>query len=159
LEQQSEPTNEEIMKGKFEAKVLILIFFILTVSCKSYRNVERLHPKMERNLEGYFIAESEFEKIKKGEKILVKLTSGEKHYMYFASFEEKILRGQVWVVYGPRVKINPSNLEIPLEKIYKIKVLRFDPVLTIGIPVGLLGGFFTAMIISWYNFGNSGPAI
>ncbi|MCH6235242.1 hypothetical protein [Cognataquiflexum rubidum] len=139
------------MKRKFEANGLnlILIFLLLTVSCKSYRNVEKLQPKMKKNLEGYFVAESEFEKIKKGEKILVKLTSGEKHYMYYASFEEKILRGQVWVVYGPRVKINPSNLEIPLEKIYKIKVLRFDPGLTIGIPVGILVGFYIAMIISY----------
>jgi hypothetical protein len=66
----------------------------LTIGCKSYRNVEKLHPKMKKNLEGYFVAESEFEKIKKGEKILVKLTSGEKHYMYFISFEEKTLHGQ-----------------------------------------------------------------
>lgn len=146
------PTNEEIMKRKFEAKGLnlILIFFLLTVSCKSYRNVEKLQPKMKKNLEGYFIAESEFEKIKKGEKILVKLTSGEKYYMLYGSFEEKILHGEVWVDYSAQGNINPYSLEIPLEKIYKVEVLRFNPGLTIGIPVGILVGFYLTIIIAWH---------
>ncbi|MCL6257487.1 hypothetical protein M3O96_00185 [Aquiflexum sp. TKW24L] len=116
------------MKNKFVISRLnlILIFFILTVSCKSYRNVEKLDPKTCKNQEGFFVAESEFDKIKEGEKILVKLTTGEKYYMLYGSFEEKILSGKVWVDYKVAGNTEPYNLDIPLEKILKVQVLRKD---------------------------------
>ncbi|MCH6235243.1 hypothetical protein [Cognataquiflexum rubidum] len=105
---------------------LIFVLIILTLSCKSYRNVEKLEPKSKVNQEGYFVAESEFNKIKKGEKILVKLISGEKYYMYYGSFEEKILRGEVWAGHSALGNTEPYDLDIPFEKILKVQVLRKD---------------------------------
>lgn len=138
------------MKNKFEISGLnlILILLFLTVSCKSYRNVQKLDPKIQESQEGYFVAESEFEKIKNEEKILVELIDGKEYYMKYNSYSEKTLHGKVWKDDKTSMIINePFDLEIPLEKIKNIRVLRPNPALTIGIPLGILGVTFLIGII------------
>ena len=126
-------------KPAFRAINLILVLMVLTVSCKSYRNVEKLKPFMERDQGGYYVAEKEFGKIKKEEKILVELVDGKRYYLYYGSFSDKILLGEVWRDFTSSVKIDRYQIEIPQEKIKNVKVLRPNPGLTIGIPLGILG--------------------
>lgn len=126
------------MKNKFEISGLnlILILLFLTVSCKSYRNVEKLQPKINGSQEEYFVAESEFEKIKTGEKILVELVSGKKYYMKYGSISENVLNGKVWKVDATSWKYHPFDMAIPFEEIKKVYVRRTDYLLTSVVSVG-----------------------
>lgn len=145
------------MKNKFEISGLnlILILLFLTVSCKSYRNVEKLDPTIQGNQEGYFVAESEFEKIKNEEKILVELVDGKKYYMYYGSFSDKILRGEVWKDFRSSIKIDSYNIEIPHNKIKNLRILRPNAGLTI--PLGILGVTFLIALIVFATEGFAFP--
>ena len=106
---------------------------------------------MERDQAGYYVAEKEFGKIKKEEKILVELVDGKRYYMYYGSFSDKILLGEVWRDFTSSVKIDRYQIEIPQEKIKNVKVLRPNPGLTIGIPLGILGVTLFITLIAIIN--------
>ena len=119
---------------------LILMLILLIAGCKTYRNVEKLKPITKHNQEGYYVAESEFGKIKKEEKILVELTDGKEYYLKYISYSEKILHGKVRKDDKTSMIINePFDLQIPLEKIKNVRVWKPNTALTIGIPLGILG--------------------
>lgn len=142
-------------KPAFSALNLILVIMVLTISCKSYRNVEKLKPFMERDQEGYFVAEKEFSKIKKKEKILVELVDGKKYYMYYDSFPDKILCGFVWKDFRSSIKIDSYNIEIPHNKIKNLRILRPNAGLTI--PLGILGVTFLIALIVFATEGFAFP--
>jgi hypothetical protein len=126
---------------------LFLVFMFMTAGCKSYRNVEKLKPFMERDQEGNYVAEKEFSKIKKEEKILVELVDGKNFYLRYVSFSEKILRGKVWKDDITMSEIEPYNIIIPLEEIKNVRVWRPNAALTIGIPLGIFGVTFLIALI------------
>jgi hypothetical protein len=129
------------------AYIIFIGIMLFTVSCKSYRNVEKLKPFMERDQEGNYVAEKEFSKIKKEEKILVELVDGKSYYMNYGSFADKILQGKVWRDFRNSGKIEPYTIEIPHDKIKNVKILRPNVGLTIGIPLGILGLTFLVTLI------------
>lgn len=111
---------------------------ILFYSCKAYRNLENINPKVPKEIQAGPFDKSELEKLIPDDKIVVKSTSGIKYYMTYQNYTEDKLVGSVWKVDESRLE-TPNSQEIPLDEIEILYVRRVSAAATA--PIAVFGAF------------------
>lgn len=115
--------------------ITVRVFVVLVVllsSCKTYRNVENIQPKVSgKNQRGSFEKES-ISKLTEADKIIVKLNSGEEYFLYYKQLNGSNLIGTLWK--NNKKKIEPNQrIEIPIDKIERVYAYRINWAVTIPV--------------------------
>ena len=134
----------------------ILALLLLLGSCKAYRNVENLEPKVSKEAkEGPFV-KSELSKLVPGDKILVEATTGFKYYLIYQNYTSDNLVGSAWKVNDEKLE-TPKPIEIPFGEIDQIRVWRVSAGATAPIVVlGTMGIIVAIAAIVWSSGGGYG---
>ncbi|GMQ28346.1 hypothetical protein [Algoriphagus confluentis] len=123
----------------------------ITFSCKTYRNVENLQPKVSKELQdGPFVKES-LHKLIEGDKIHLITLSEETYKMTFIQVKEDKVVGKLWGKNGKRVY--PSqNFEFPIGEIERLYTRRVSTEATVALgllsALGILFGIYALAVSS-----------
>lgn len=116
-----------------------LLFLIIVASslfsCKVYRNVENLQPKVPKaERQGPFTVSS-LEKLVAGDKISVLTLDGKKHKMNNQQRTENVLFGKFAQMDCRKVKTE-EQIEIQVSDIEELSILRKSPAATVSLVLG-----------------------
>jgi hypothetical protein len=105
---------------------IIFLVMMLSHSCKTYKNLEKVKPKSE----SASLADG-LQKLKPGDRIKVFVKNGDFMNLEFISFDEREIKG---------IHIKEfAGISILIKDIYQVKVKKTNwPVTIISIPVGLV---------------------
>jgi hypothetical protein len=135
--------------------VFVLLGFFLT-SCKAYRNLENITPKVPKEIQAGHFDKNELKKLIPGEKISVSSITGFKYYMIYQNYTGDKLVGSAWKVNKEKLDI-PQKTEIPFEEIDQVRVLRVSAAATAPLAaLGAMGIFVGIVAISWSTGGGFG---
>jgi len=136
------------MKNQKISIVGVFILMFLLGSCKAYRNLEYINPRVSYETQAGPFDKRELEKLIPGDQIVVESTSGFKQYLIYQNFTEDKLVGSVWK--GDQSKPEtPKSIEIPFEEIEKVRVRRVSAAATAPlVALGAIAIFIAIVAIS-----------
>jgi hypothetical protein len=139
------------MKNQKFVYLYIFAIAILLTSCKAYRNLENINPRVSKENQAVPFDKNELKKLIPGDQIVVESTSGFKQYLIYQNFTEDKLVGSVWKEDQSKPE-TPKSIEIPFEEIEQVRVRRVSAAATVPLAVfaamGVLFGIYAIAVSS-----------
>jgi hypothetical protein len=128
---------------------LAIAFFL--GSCKAYRNLENINPKVPKEIQAGPFDKSELKKLIPGDRITVNATTGFKYYMVYQNYTGEKLVGSVWKVNDEKLE-TPHKTEIAFEEIDQVRVRKVSAPVTF-VTVGIFGAIIILPIAAFLSTG------
>lgn len=137
--------------GKYIAMVCLL--FCIPISCKSFRNVEKIKPSLKAEYEEGKFNPKELGKLRMGDLISVQ-TNKAMYVMRFKNIESGEVKGLLET--NPLTQKRLSKTEryeigIPISEIEIVKVSKFNAPATVGLSAGALVGIYMLWVLALLN--------
>ncbi|MDF2158098.1 hypothetical protein [Algoriphagus sp. CAU 1675] len=135
--------------------ISIVLLSGLLIGCKTYRSIENVTIKDDPQLTNKENLVRQLKGVEKNEKIQVYLNNGK----YFNLEYQSHTADSLHTILHQKAKANPdlkssATINISLEEVDRILVWRTNYVLSIGVPAGLVIGFFIYASTWEYSLGS-----
>lgn len=144
------------MKNQKLAILCFLVFAILLGSCKAYRDVENLSPRVSKEIKAGPFEKSTLNKLVEGDQVIVKTLDGKMYYITFKEIKGNSLNGSVSKI-DDKVYTLKENIDIPVSDIENLLVKRESVAATAPVAVliamGILFGIYAIAVSSGGGMG------
>lgn len=141
------------MKIEAVRMVLIMVLLSLGFSCKVYRDVENLRPKVSREAKAGPFDESSLGKLIEGDLVIVKTLTGKEFKLTFTEIVGGSLSGIASKI-DDKILIPKEKVEIPISDIENLNVRRVSPAATVPIVIfgalGIIIGIYAATAVAYW---------
>lgn len=135
------------MKTKNSIRLCLIAFLFSLASCKVYRDVENLSPKVSKEAKAGPFDESSLDKLIEGDLVIVKTLSGKELRLTFSEIKGGNLRGIASKI-DNKILIPKENVEISISEIENLNVRRVSPAATVPLAIfgalGIIIGIYAA---------------
>lgn len=137
--------------------LLSLVALLLTLgSCKAYRDVENLSPRVSKEVKAGPFEKSTLNKLVEGDQVVVKTLDGKKYHITFKEIKGDSLNGSVSKI-DDKVFTPKENIDIPVSEIENLWVNRESAAATAPVAVllamGILFGIYAIAVSSGGGMG------
>lgn len=124
----------------------LVVLLLLLGSCKGYRDVENLSPRVSKEIKAGPFEKSTLNKLVEGDEVIVKTLDGKMYYLTFKQVNGENLNGTVSKI-DDKILEPKQNMEIPVSEIENLQVWRKSIAATAPVAVLVAMGIIVGIYV------------